>query len=54
MKKINFDKSNLVSFGVLLGTGALGLLKLVDDKNKKEAEKNEMIQEIVEILSKKD
>ena len=54
MKKIKFDSSTLVSIGVVVGTGLLGLLKRKDDSNKKEAEKEEMIQEIMDRLSKKD
>ena len=54
MKKIKFDSSMLVSIGVVVGTGLLGLLKMKDDSNKKEAEKEEMIQEIMDRLSKKD
>ena len=54
MKKINIDKSSLISMGVMIGTGLLGLLKIVDDKNKKAAEKEEMIGEIMDRLSKND
>ena len=53
MKKIKLDSSTLVSIGVVVGTGLLGLLKMKDDSNKKEAEKEEMIQEIMDRLSKK-
>ena len=54
MKKIKLDSSMLVSIGVVVGTGLLSLLKMKDDSNKKEAEKEEMIQEIMDRLSKKD
>ena len=54
MKKIKLDSNTLVSIGVVVGTGLLGLLKWKDDSNKKEAEKEEMIQEIMDRLSKKD
>ena len=54
MKKIKLDSSTLVSIGVVVGTGLLGLLKRKDDSNKAEKEKEEMIQEIMDRLSKKD
>ena len=54
MKKIKLDSNALVSIGVIVGTGLWGLLKMKDDSNKKEAEKEEMIQEIMDRLSKKD
>ena len=54
MKKIKLDSSTLVSIGVVVGTGLLGLLKMKDDSNKTEKEKEEMIQEIMDRLSKKD
>ena len=54
MKKIKFDSNTLVSIGVVVGTGLLGLLKMKDDSNKAEKEKEEMIQEIMDRLSKKD
>lgn len=54
MKKIKLDSSALVSIGVVVGTGLLGLLKWKDDSNKAEKEKEEMIQEIMDRLSKKD
>ena len=54
MKKIKLDSSTLVSIGVVVGTGLLGLLKWKDDSNKAEKEKEEMIQEIMDRLSKKD
>ena len=54
MKKIKFDSSTLVSIGVVVGTALLGLLKMKDDSNKEEKEKEEMIQEIMDRLSKKD
>lgn len=53
MKKINIDSKSLVSFGVLIGTGLLGLLKMKDDSNKRATEKEEMINEIMERLSNK-
>ena len=53
MKKIKLDSSTLVSIGVVIGTGLLGLLKMKDDSNKAEKEKEEMIQEIMDRLSKK-
>ena len=53
MKKIKLDSNALVSIGVIVGTGLLSLLKMKDDSNKKEAEKEEMIQEIMDRLSKK-
>ena len=54
MKKIKLDSSTLVSIGVVVGTGLLGLLKMKDDSNKEAEKKEEMIQEIMERLSKKD
>ena len=54
MKKIKFDSNTLVSIGVVVGTGLLGLLKMKDDSNKAEKEKEEMIQEIMDRLSKKE
>ena len=54
MKKIKLDSSTLVSIGVVVGTGLLGLLKMKDDSIKAEKEKEEMIQEIMDQLSKKD
>ena len=54
MKKIKLDSSALVSIGVVVGTGLLGLLKMTDNSNKAEKEKEEMIQEIMDRLSKKD
>ena len=54
MKKIKLDSNTLVSIGVVVGTGLLGLLKMKDDSNKAEKEKEEMIQEIMDRLSKKD
>ena len=54
MKKIKLDSGTLVSIGVIVGTGLLGLLKMKDDSNKAEKEKEEMIQEIMDRLSKKD
>ena len=51
MKKIKFDSTTLVSISVAVGTGLLGLLKLKDESNKKAAEKEEMIKEIMERLS---
>ena len=39
MKKIKLDSSTLVSIGVVVGTGLLGLLKMKDDSNKAEKEK---------------
>ena len=53
MKKIKLDSNTLVSIGVVVGTGLLGLLKWKDDSNKEEKEKEEMIQEIMDRLSKK-
>lgn len=54
MKKIKLDSSALVSIGVVVGTGLLGLLKLKDDSNKAAKEKEEIVQEVIERLSKKD
>lgn len=54
MKKIKFDSNVLVSVGVMVGTGLLSLLKIKDESNKKEAEKEEMIKEIMDRLSKND
>ena len=54
MKKIKFDSSTLVSIGVVVGTGLLGLLKMKDDSNKAAKEKEEIVQEVIERLSKKD
>ena len=54
MKKIKLDSSTLVSIGVVVGTGLLGLLKMKDDSNKETEKKEEMIQEIMDRLSKKD
>ena len=54
MKKIKLDSNTLVSIGVVVGTGLLGLLKWKDDSNKAEKEKEEIVQEVIERLSKKD
>ena len=54
MKKIKLDSNALVSIGVIVGTGLLGLLKLKDDSNKAAKEKEEIVQEVIERLSKKD
>ena len=54
MKKIKLDSGTLVSIGVIVGTGLLGLLTMKDDANKAEKEKEEMIREIMDRLSKKD
>ena len=54
MKKIKLDSNALVSIGVVVGTGLLGLLKLKDDNNKAAKEKEEIVQEVIERLSKKD
>ena len=54
MKKIKLDSSTLVSIGVVVGTGLLGLLKMKDDSNKAAKEKEEIVQEVIERLSKKD
>lgn len=54
MKKIKLDSNALVSIGVVVGTGLLGLLKLKDDSNKAAKEKEEIVQEVIERLSKKD
>ena len=52
MKKIKLDSNMLVSIGVVVGTGLLGLLKMKDNSNKAEKEKEELIQEIMDRLSK--
>ena len=54
MKKINVDKSTLVSIGAVALTGLSALFKLMDDKNKKAAEREEIIQEVVNRISKQD
>ena len=54
MTKIKLDSNALVSIGVIVGTGLLGLLKLKDDSNKAAKEKEEIVQEVIERLSKKD
>ncbi len=54
MMKIKLDSNALVSIGVVVGTGLLGLLKLKDDSNKAAKEKEEIVQEVIERLSKKD
>ena len=54
MKKIKLDSNTLVSIGVVVGTGLLGLLKMKDNSNKAEKEKEELIQEIMDRLSKED
>ena len=54
MMKIKLDSNALVSIGVIVGTGLLGLLKLKDDSNKAAKEKEEIVQEVIERLSKKD
>ena len=54
MKKIKLNSKTRVSIGVVVGTGLLGLLKMKDESNKAEKEKEEMIQEIMDRLSKKD
>ena len=54
MMKIKLDSNALVSIGVVVGTGLLGLLKLKDDSNKAAKEKEEIVQEVIERLAKKD
>ena len=54
MMKIKLDSNALVSIGVVVGTGLLGLLKLKDDSNTAAKEKEEIVQEVIERLSKKD
>ena len=54
MMKIKLDSNALVSIGVVVGTGLLGLLKLKDDSNKAAKEKEEIVQQVIERLSKKD
>ena len=54
MMKIKLYSNALVSIGVVVGTGLLGLLKLKDDSNKAAKEKEEIVQEVIERLSKKD
>ena len=54
MMKIKLDSNALVSIGVVVGTGLLGLLKLKDDSNKAVKEKEEIVQGVIERLSKKD
>ena len=54
MMKIKLDSNALVSIGVVVGTGLLGLLKLKDDSNKAAKEKEDIVQEVIERLSKKD
>ena len=54
MKKIKLDSNAIVSIGVVVGTALLGLLKLKDDSNKAAKEKEEIVQEVIERLSKKD
>ena len=54
MKKIKLDSNAIVSIGVVVGTALLGLLKMKDDSNKETEKKEEMIQEIMDRLSKKD
>ena len=54
MMKIKLDSNALVSIGVVVGTGLLCLLKLKDDSNKAAKEKEEIVQEVIERLSKKD
>ena len=46
MMKIKLDSNALVSIGVVVGTGLLGLLKLKDDSNKAAKEKEEIVQEV--------
>ena len=54
MKKINFKKSDILSVAVGLGTLVLGLAKLKVDANNKEAEKAEIVEEVVAKLSNKE
>ena len=54
MKKINFKKSDILSLAVGLGTLVLGLAKLKVDANNKEAEKAEIVEEVVAKLSNKE
>ena len=54
MKKIKLDSNAIVSIGVVVGIALLGLLKMKDDSNKEAEKKEEMIQEIMDRLSKKD
>ena len=53
MKKFNMDKSTLIGLAAAICGGAASILKMVDDKNKKESEKKEMIAEIMEQLQNK-
>ena len=54
MKKIKLDSNAIVSIGVVVGTALLGLLNMKDASNKEAEKKEEMIQEIMDRLSKKD
>ena len=54
MKKIKLDSNALVSIGVVVGTGLLGLLKLKDDNKKAAREKEELVEEVIERLSQED
>lgn len=54
MKKINFDSKSLLSLGVIGLTGVLGVMKIFDDKNKKEAETEAIVAEVMERLNKQD
>ena len=54
MKKIKLDSNAIVSIGVVVGTALLGLRKMRGDSNKEAEKKEEMIQEIMDRLSKKD
>ena len=52
--KFKFDKNMLLSAGIIVLSGAVTLLKNKDEHNKKEAEKEQWINEALERLSKKE
>ena len=53
MKKLNIKGADLLSIGVALGTLVLGVAKLKVESNAKEAEKAEIVKEVVDQLKSK-
>ena len=54
MKKFNIKGADLLSIGVTVGSLILGIAKMKVDANKKEAEKAEIVKEVMEQLSSKE
>ena len=51
---MKLKKENLVSLGVIVGGIALSVLKVKDEENRKNKEKEELFKEFSERLSKKE